>query len=347
MNNNKKTPSVYFNGVKVRTVDVITMEKLSNILSNIIELKVNGAKSLDERIITGLSTILSNQSANHRDYILAFCRKFYEICYKLYRPGEDDERKPDDVWDFNASSPNNSISPEPSQLTKDGEPNISPSIKSIFNNARINKGKTNDTSSTTSQDTTTAPLFLEGEHSGDDDSEDELAYLRKQTIDDFIDDARDQLHRIGAADLPAQKPANVAALLDSLGDNNKSFPNGREWLSLVEKGYSGRQRGTIYYALAAVGFENWHRHHVDKFVQLYPDKQLATAKSEVSSIVLGLKPVSGIKKEDWDRRKKQLNTHLTRGRKWRRLIDIFGRGILIVIHPWYVTKRTTIIDKRY
>ncbi|PNP48417.1 hypothetical protein TGAMA5MH_00455 [Trichoderma gamsii] len=290
MSDIKKVPPVYFDGVKVRTVDATTMEKLSNIMSNIIELKVNGTKSLDERIIKGLSSILNDQSAEHREFILAFCCKFYEICHELCRP-EDEECEPD-IWDFDASTPNNSVSPEPSKPRKDKQPNISPGIKSIFNNAMIDKGETvsqleptDDTSYTSSQDTTKAPLFFEGENSGDDDSEDELAYLRKQTIDDFIDDARDQLRRIGAAELPAQKPANIAALLDSLGDNSKNFPNGPEWLSLVEKGYSDRQRGTLYYALAAVGFENWHRHQVEKFVQLYPDKQLATAKLEVSSII--------------------------------------------------------------
>ncbi|KAK1255251.1 hypothetical protein MKX08_009246 [Trichoderma sp. CBMAI-0020] len=275
MSDNHRNPSVYFDGVKVRTVDATTMEKLSNILSNIIELKVTGAKSLDERIITGLSSILNDQSADHREYILAFGRKFYEICYELYRPGsimpekgEDDEYEPD-VWDFDASSPNNSVTPEPSKSAGKKKLNISPSIKSIFNNAKIEKEETasqlkptNDMGSISTQDTTTASLFLKSENPGDDDSdagEDELAYLREQTIDDFIDDARDQLRRIGAAELPAQKPENIAALLDSLGDNNTSFPNGPEWLSLVEKGYSDRQRGTIYYALAAVGFENWHR----------------------------------------------------------------------------------------
>lgn len=341
-------------------------EKISSILANIIQLGTTCGtvvENPEETIITDLISALNNQPIEHRQYILAFARRFYDACYELYAPtlstkherngkAQIDALNISENFQKNVDSHTDAITSASDQLEKKGGNlvdknfNTSQGTGSVFDN-HSSKGTVESdaahgvesaaSSSLTSLDSITTPSFKDYNIVDGDSDVDEngVNYLREQTIDEFIDDARDQLLRLGGAELPPQGSENFATLLDSLDDNNVSLPNGPEWYSLIEKGYGDRQRGTIYYALAAIGFENWHRLEVQQIMEFNPEKKLTMAKTEVSGVVLGPKPVTGIKKGEWDRRRKHLNTHLTRGRKWRRLVDVFSRGILFK-DPWYV-----------
>ncbi|KAF3060560.1 hypothetical protein CFAM422_011336 [Trichoderma lentiforme] len=334
------------------------VQKFSSILGNIIQLKTNyGIQNPED---TDLFAILNNQPFEHHQYILHFAHGFYDACCKLYEPNstfsenETNEKPQIGGWDIEPSLNDENVDPG----SKKGESKVHDnsdkiqSVKSMFDNhnssaemeksdnrSRAQSATTSDLSSIDSMTT----ISFEGVKISDGDSdvgEDGLSHLLEQTIEEFIDDARDQLLRMGAAEPFYQRPENLTTLLNSLDNSSTYVPSGLEWFSLTEKGYGDRQRGTIYYALAAVGFENWHSHEVKKVRQLNPEKGRTKATMEVSAIVLGPKPVSTTKRGEWDRRRKRLSTHLTRGRKWRQLIDVFGHGILLK-NPWRLAKTKT------
>ena len=58
------------------------------------------------------------------------------------------------------------------------------------------------------------------------------------------------------------------------------------------------------------------------------------AAQEVSARILGPKPEDNENYKGWERRRKNLSTHLTRGRKWSRLVEELGYGILFK-NTWY------------
>jgi hypothetical protein len=58
------------------------------------------------------------------------------------------------------------------------------------------------------------------------------------------------------------------------------------------------------------------------------------AAQEVSARILGPKPEDDESHKGWERRRKKLSTHLTRGRKWSRLVEELGYGILLK-NAWY------------
>ncbi|KAL7905988.1 hypothetical protein GGI35DRAFT_483258 [Trichoderma velutinum] len=342
----------------LKNMDPAAVETISNILDNIIQLKTNcGIENLEE---TGfkLSAVLNSQPVEYRQHILDFARSFYNVCRELYEPKssiaehEENENLPTDVWNIDTGLDN--LNPESTELKKgEGDVYKSPSkgqsVKSIFDDHNSStETRTSDvvsqarSATSDSTDVGTIPATSSPEPRDDDSDvgEDGPNSLREQNIGEFIDDARDQLLRMGTAELHPQGPEKLTILLDSLDDNNTNLPSGSEWFSLIEKRYGDRQRGTIYYALAAVGFEKWYTHEVKQKSQFLKSKTVAII--EVSTIILGLKPVPTTKKGDWDkrdweRRRKNLSTHLTRGQKWRELIDAFGHGILFM-NPWRLAK---------
>ena len=53
------------------------------------------------------------------------------------------------------------------------------------------------------------------------------------------------------------------------------------------------------------------------------------AAQEVSARILGSKPEDNENYKIWERRRKNLSTHLTRGQKWSRLVEELGYGVLL------------------
>ncbi|KAL6695119.1 hypothetical protein J3F84DRAFT_349372 [Trichoderma pleuroticola] len=304
----------------VKNMHPAAVAKISSILGNIIQLKTNyGIENPEE---TDLFAILDNQPFEHHQYILHFAHGFYDACCKLYKPNsalaenEGNEKPQTSGWDIDPNLNDEDVDPglrkEENKLQENSDK--SQSVKSMFDNHNSSTQTGKSDAGSRAQSTTTSDLTsidsmttisFEGVKVSDGDSdmgEDGLSNLLEQTIKEFIDDARDQLLRMGATESFPQRPENLTTLLDSLDDNSTNLPSGSEWFSLIEKGYGDRQRGTVYYALAAVGFENWHSREVKKVRELTPEKGRTKATTEVSAIVLGPKPVSTTKRGEWDRR---------------------------------------------
>ncbi|KPA38771.1 hypothetical protein FLAG1_08395 [Fusarium langsethiae] len=168
-------------------------------------------------------------------------------------------------------------------------------------------------------------------------------YLLDQVIGDFIHDSYEQVRRFN---LPGNSQETYKALFDSLPtratqvDREQKdeilWSGGSQWVSLLEAGYGERQKGTIAYALTALSFARWHASQV----QLIDGATTTQGAAQgVSARILGPRP----RPEDenglrvWERSRKKLNTHLARGRKWARLVEELGIGILLK-NPWQLAK---------
>ncbi|KAL6887142.1 hypothetical protein HDV57DRAFT_488125 [Trichoderma longibrachiatum] len=329
-------------------------DEIRSILDAIIQF---GLDNHNQSISSELTLALNNLPAERRQLIQLFARRLHDACQKFLQPGssitQNGEPKRLRIIDKLRLSGSN-----PKTVKADVDAMLSTSndlkgdiITRIDHDVRplpVDNSERSDAAdqATSTVDSTLTPINtmttpslmsddMDDGGSGADDSG--LNYIREQTIDEFISDARGQLHRIGTAKGSSRRSARLATLMNDREGHDDNLPNGSEWFFLAEKGYGDHQRDTIFYAMAAVGFENWHRLEVQKIMLLQPELKLRVAKMEVSGIVLGPKPVSSTERRDWDRRRKHLSTHLSRGRKWRQLVDTFGRGILFK-SPWQLAK---------
>ncbi|EGU73847.1 hypothetical protein FOXB_15642, partial [Fusarium oxysporum f. sp. conglutinans Fo5176] len=144
-------------------------------------------------------------------------------------------------------------------------------------------------------------------------------YIIAQSIEDFIQESQDEISHFSSAENSERTYQIFSGLIDGdavLGDEPQEearWTDGAEWLSLLESGRKDRKKGTICYAITAVVFARWHT-------------------TQVSARIL-----SSHTDNDTTRREKQrkkLNTHLARGRKWLRLVEALGMGILFK-KAWY------------
>lgn len=169
-----------------------------------------------------------------------------------------------------------------------------------------------------------------------DDSEQGSLNLLDQPIDDFVRDSCEQMRQFSS---PGNSRETYKALLDSLGnktngaeEDRMQWSEGSEWVSLLEAGHGERHKGAICYALTAIAFARWHASQV-RLVDGAATPQKAA--QEVSARILGPKPEGAeSNKKGWERRGKKLGTHLARGRKWSRLVEKLGSGILLKT-AWY------------
>ncbi|KAH7131174.1 hypothetical protein EDB81DRAFT_888461 [Dactylonectria macrodidyma] len=171
-----------------------------------------------------------------------------------------------------------------------------------------------------------------------DDCEQGRLDLLDQAIDDFINDSHEQIRQFSTR---GNSQETYKALFDSLGhgateagEDRTRWSDGSEWVSLLEAGHGERHKGTIRYALTAIAFARWHASQV-QLVDGPTTAQKAT--QEVSARILGPKPEDDENKKGWERRRKKLSTHLARGRKWSRLVEELGSGILLK-NAWRLAK---------
>ncbi|KAM0421403.1 hypothetical protein ACHAPT_010757 [Fusarium lateritium] len=149
--------------------------------------------------------------------------------------------------------------------------------------------------------------------------------LVTQSTDDFVLESHRQIRQFSTL---GNSLETYKGLLDSIkAATNNSTPSqdwsdGRRWFSLLESGQADRRKGTIKYCLSAIGFSQWHASQVQRM--LSPSCSQKTAAQSVSTRVLLVGQDGG----DWDERRKKLNTHLARGRKWLWLVKELGCGIL-------------------
>ncbi|KAJ4160335.1 hypothetical protein NW754_003460 [Fusarium falciforme] len=151
--------------------------------------------------------------------------------------------------------------------------------------------------------------------------------LLDQPMDDFVHGSHEQVR---LSSFPGNSRATYRALFDSLGskaEGRAQWSHGLEWVSLLESSDGERKKAAIFYALTAIAFVRWYasqEHLVGSSVA--PEE----AAQEVLARALGPKPKDDENsKEGWERRRKRLDKHLARGRKWSRLVKELGFGILL------------------
>ncbi|KAM5349963.1 hypothetical protein ACJ41O_006468 [Fusarium nematophilum] len=172
-----------------------------------------------------------------------------------------------------------------------------------------------------------------------DDCERGCLDLLDQAVDDFVQHSHEQIQQFSS---PGNSRETYKVLFGSLGneanevgEERTRWSDGSEWISLLEAGYRERHKGTIRYALTAITFARWHTSQV----QLIDGATTAQkAAQEVSARILGPKPDGDENnRKGWERHRKRLGTHLARGRKWSRLVEQLGSGILLK-NAWYLAK---------
>jgi hypothetical protein len=168
-----------------------------------------------------------------------------------------------------------------------------------------------------------------------DDCEPGCLDLLGQAIDDFVIDSHEQVQQFS---LPGNSRETYKAVFDSLrnkaneaGEGGTRWSDGSEWVSLLEAGHGERHKGAIYCALTAIAFTRWH---VSQVALVDSATTTQKAAQEVSARILGPKPEDDENHKGWEQRRKKLSTHLTRGRKWSRLVEELGCGILLK-NAWY------------
>ncbi|KAL7928850.1 hypothetical protein V8C35DRAFT_316935 [Trichoderma chlorosporum] len=121
------------------------------------------------------------------------------------------------------------------------------------------------------------------------------------------------------------------------------WKGGTDWLSLVESGFKDQQIGTIKYAITTMAFTIWHTAQVSLLIKQWEQRKgsaeakLKEASQLVTRKVIGDKPAEGFQKRGWEQRRRRVGTHLARGKKWHRLVQTLGFGILF-FNPWALVK---------
>ncbi|KAM0361050.1 hypothetical protein ACHAO7_011477 [Fusarium culmorum] len=114
---------------------------------------------------------------------------------------------------------------------------------------------------------------------------------------------------------------------DQNQDGEVAWSDGSQFVSRLESANATREKGPIWSALSAIDFVAWHKSQV----QLLNDAKTAQeATQEVSARVIKWKlgERNEANNKAWERNRKRLNTDLTRGRKWFRITQKLGLGIL-------------------
>ncbi|KAI1642169.1 uncharacterized protein F4817DRAFT_321089 [Daldinia loculata] len=165
-------------------------------------------------------------------------------------------------------------------------------------------------------------LRSQGHRTGKGDSQ-LLPPMATQSSAEF---AMESLSEIQDFKLPDNSLDTYKAIFASLKREQQDesvWSDGSEWKGLVETAFLGRRRSSIHYALTAMALSRWY----DGQARRYSLKPRAAA-TEVSRRLLGEPPKDSTQKIGWELRRKRLTTHLTRGRKWAKLVDSLGFGIL-------------------
>ncbi|KAF4497720.1 hypothetical protein FAGAP_6116 [Fusarium agapanthi] len=186
----------------------------------------------------------------------------------------------------------------------------------------------------------------DGKHTAESDLPPQDPYIIAQSIEDFIQESQDEISHFSSAENSESTYQILSDLIDGdavLRDEPQEearWTDGAEWLSLLESGRKDRKKGTICYAITAIAFARWHATQVE----LLRSKQAAEGKQaaeQVSARILDSYTDGNTPR--WKQRK-NLNTHLARGRKWLLLVTDLGKGILFK-KAWQLGKsHNSVID---
>ncbi|KAL7757078.1 hypothetical protein ACKLNR_014071 [Fusarium oxysporum f. sp. zingiberi] len=153
--------------------------------------------------------------------------------------------------------------------------------------------------------------------------------LVSQSTEDFIRESQYEVSCFGSAENSEGTYQSLLDLIDGdavIGERQEEearWTDGAEWLSLLESGRNDRKKGTICYAITAIAFARWHATQV-RLVK--DDTTSQQASQQVSARILNSHSDNDMPRRE--KQRKKLNTHLARGRKWLRLAEALGLGIL-------------------
>ncbi|KAF5966015.1 hypothetical protein FCOIX_12690 [Fusarium coicis] len=175
----------------------------------------------------------------------------------------------------------------------------------------------------------------EGDHTAESDPSSRDPDIIAQSIEDFIQASQDEISYFSSAENSERTYQLLLALIEEPQEEAR-WTDGAEWLSLLESGRRDRKKGTIHYAITAIAFTRWYATQVRLCGDEIPSQQ---ASQQVSARIL-----SSHADNDKMRRKKQkkLHTHLARGRKWLRLVEALGMGILFK-NTWKLAKAPELV----
>ncbi|KAM0485122.1 hypothetical protein ACHAPX_001098 [Trichoderma viride] len=153
-----------------------------------------------------------------------------------------------------------------------------------------------------------------------------LRSLVEEPIEEFIYHSHQQIIEFSSSNedpSPAYE-ALVRSLYGKDSESDSTWPSGSEWLVLAETVQTDRKMGAINCALAAMELQKWH---ASQALQ-HKDLPLQSASKLVTDRLVGPRPAEHYKKRAWIQRRKNIATLLTRGKKWIKLVDHLGHGIL-------------------
>ncbi|PTB43811.1 hypothetical protein M441DRAFT_133552 [Trichoderma asperellum CBS 433.97] len=154
----------------------------------------------------------------------------------------------------------------------------------------------------------------------------EFRSLISQSIEEFIYHARQQIKQLALYEVPSVTYDAIFGSLDDEESENRSnqWSIGSEWLRLVESGKAERERETINYALTAMAFQKWHASQMRLSTNKTPQMTEQTASKLIIDRLVG-----PTQESNSIQRRKNIRTHLTRGKKWNQLVEQLGHGILL------------------
>jgi hypothetical protein len=136
--------------------------------------------------------------------------------------------------------------------------------------------------------------------------------------------AKKSLRKVEELGQPEANPQMYKDFYNELNQaQSTKYCDGSQWVKVLASWQENRQRNVLHYSLTSICFSRWHHSQTEL------EGSTKAAAERVSERVLQ----SAVK---CNQRRKNLNTHLARGRKWKRLVDELGMGILLV-DAWYVS----------
>lgn len=141
--------------------------------------------------------------------------------------------------------------------------------------------------------------------------------LIRQSFDGFVCDAKSQVE--GLSDPNDTEKFIFTKMSDPTGGTGAIESNGHQLISQLNRVGQSQQRGSLYYAMTAVKFIRWF----ESTIQQSPQTQ--NAEAELRRKLLQPPSRTGLRQ-----RRLALTRYLMQGRKWNKLVQRFGYGILLM-----------------
>lgn len=168
-----------------------------------------------------------------------------------------------------------------------------------------------------------------GDHLSEKTSRLRTPELALQTTSQFAENSLQKIEQFRQFE---EKPETYKAMYDALKDEQDlGWSDGSQWRHVVVAAANGSLKRTLDLALSSIGFARWHRSQTQLLETSLSSKKAA---QQVSGDYL--KKMFGDDSTTNSKHRISLNTSLARGRKWARLVDQLGFGVLFM-DAWYVS----------